>query len=901
MILHSIRLEHWRSLLGPVEVGPFVERINIVHAPNGIGKSSLFEAMRRTLFDAHNVTGREIEAVRPWGRALSPKVNLEFSQSGVRYRVEKSFLDGASAKLFRYENGSPLPIAESKNADARLREILSVIDAPGRGLSKQEHWGLAQALWATQGATYPDALTPSVTDHIRTALGAQLAGASSTQLELLLEEKYLEFYTKGGKARTGKQAAPLVALEDELAALGRERSEWAQKNQRYLECVRRVEDARQTRSQIRNQTGALQEALRQTRLHADDYAQLTAELHRRRQIEQSARERHDALSQTLHLIQKTKEELASLDTQLTASDALVKELGPELESAKAIAAECRQKRDEARSRRGELDSQGAKIEDARAYLKEQQELEACEAKVTKIAALLDGLANLKKRRAATVAPDDKTLRAIRKAISERDTAQSALKASLIHLTITPEHDTSVRSKETGKAQKLRATKVAEFSGSPHVEIEVQGFGVIRASGPEGDAEEHRENFEAAKRSLEKLTLPYGTTNLEDLENLHAAAVDIDRKIETQEEQCSLFLGKSSFEDLEASRAELKAKIDERLSRNPAWRKSAPNVHALKEAADEVASAIKHAVASTEEAHEAAESRAQGTEKRLTEATAANKNLRKNLQAASSRLADLTRDGISEAERAASRQSLVLEWEAAKLAADNAEAALKKYPDDPSKAVAKQERQMASLADTEAKSRDMETAANAELGLLIAEGAYSRLAEIEEKKSALEVRRKRELLRMASVQLLYDTVAACKNAAIAAVAAPVEAAATRLFARVAGPRLGAIQLSGSFAPVGIRPEVATETVEISNLSAGEQEQLFLIIRLALGQVLAKSERQLVVLDDVLNATDMGRFARMNEVLHESTDRLQIVIFTCHPENYRGIEGAVFHDLRGTGAS
>ena len=60
MILHSLRVTHWRSLLNPVELGPFSERLNVIHAPNGTGKSSLFEAMRRALFDAHHVSGEEI-------------------------------------------------------------------------------------------------------------------------------------------------------------------------------------------------------------------------------------------------------------------------------------------------------------------------------------------------------------------------------------------------------------------------------------------------------------------------------------------------------------------------------------------------------------------------------------------------------------------------------------------------------------------------------------------------------------------------------------------------------------------------------------------------------------------------------------------------------------------------
>jgi uncharacterized protein YhaN len=118
----------------------------------------------------------------------------------------------------------------------------------------------------------------------------------------------------------------------------------------------------------------------------------------------------------------------------------------------------------------------------------------------------------------------------------------------------------------------------------------------------------------------------------------------------------------------------------------------------------------------------------------------------------------------------------------------------------------------------------------------------------------------------------------------------------MLGRIAGPRLGTIQFTENFVPVGVRPEIVSEPVDLTNLSGGEQEQLFLITRLALGQVLAKDERQLVVLDDVLNATDTGRLARVLTLLEESADHLQIIILTCHPERYRGMEKAQFFDLQ-----
>ena len=41
---------------------------------------------------------------------------------------------------------------------------------------------------------------------------------------------------------------------------------------------------------------------------------------------------------------------------------------------------------------------------------------------------------------------------------------------------------------------------------------------------------------------------------------------------------------------------------------------------------------------------------------------------------------------------------------------------------------------------------------------------------------------------------------------------------------------------------------------------------------------------------------GRATRVLTLLEECADRLQIVILTCHPERYRGLEEAKFFDLQ-----
>ena len=896
MILHSLRVTHWRSLLNPVELGPFSERLNVIHAPNGTGKSSLFEAMRRALFDSHHVSGEEIEAVRPWGRSLAPQVNVEFTQSGVRYRIEKTFLDGAAARLLRFENGSFQPLADSRNADTKLREIIAASDAPGRGLSKPEHWGLAEVLWAPQGSLNLDSLSSSVTENLRAALGVQLSGEAGNRLEELLEERYQTYFTKGGKPRIGKQAAPILALETEHENTVVERQQRLEHQQRFEETGRAVEDARQKRGQTRLEADALRETVAQTRQQAETYLRLQGELTQKRQTEQAAKERFEAIGQSLKLIGSAREEITNLQTKIESGEPLVIGLATELKQGTDAANDARRKRDETRRQRSALDEHTAEVEDARGYIDDSKSHQTLAARIDKLRRLEADLKVGKTKRAALVAPDDKTIRDVRKFVTAREKAQAALRASLIHLTVQPKKKTTIHRQSPDETKAVAAGRAATFSGSPEVRIEIEGFGIIQASGPEGDAEAHEEALQEAESKLTKLTQPYGTQDPDRLQLLREQADEIDRKTQQLEEQISELLDDDSNDELNQQLAELDACIQERLGRFPAWKKQSPSVSDLKSALEKQRKTVVAAIEIAEDAFDKAQSTAQALEKRHGEADAELKNARLNLEAAQGRLKELTKDGQSDEARTQSRQESLMAWEAAKTKAKDCETKLNDIPGDPQKDLQKLERQLKALEEAEAKARDDENKAEGRLQTLATEGAYTKLVACEEKLADLNARIRRERLRMDATKLLYDTVTSCKAAIVAAVAAPVERTATHMLSRIAGPRLGTVQFTENFVPVGVRPEIVSEPVDLTNLSGGEQEQLFLITRLALGQVLAKDERQLVVLDDVLNATDTGRLARVLTLLEESADHLQIVILTCHPERYRALENVRFFDLQ-----
>lgn len=308
MILRSIRIQGWRCFADPIRVGPFSEGLNVLHAPNATGKSTLLEALLRGLLDGHRVGGREVEAIRPWGRSLAPTVTVEFTHGGTDYRLTKRFLDRASVELERQESGRFVRMAEGEAADVKVREILTR-HPPGRGLSRPENWGLAQVLWAPQGNLALSPLSGDVVADIRSSLGAQVSGPASGPVEQRIEEMYFRFFTPGGRLKGGKDAPALVALREALRqACDRQRIA-AERQRAFGDAARSVEDLRSRRAQARRDAEALTKALHDARHQAENYRRLLAEAAQRKERAKAAEAQHSELKQRIEAIKTTEKGL----------------------------------------------------------------------------------------------------------------------------------------------------------------------------------------------------------------------------------------------------------------------------------------------------------------------------------------------------------------------------------------------------------------------------------------------------------------------------------------------------------------------------------------------------------------------------------------------------------------
>lgn len=896
MILRSIAVRGWRCFANPVSVGPFTDGLNVLHAPNATGKSTLFEALLRGLLDGHRVSGREVENLRPWGRELAPTVTVEFSHGGAEYRMMKRFFDHPSAELERRENGSFVRMAESEAADEKIREILTR-NPPGRGLSRPENWGLAQVLWAPQGDLALGKLSGDLVADIRTALGVQVSGPGSGPLEQRIETAYLRFFTTGDKYRRGKDAPAVVRLRESLqAALEAQRA--AGEQQRiFEEAARRVEDLRARRAQARRDADALTKSLRDARARAEAYREFLSNKAQRVQRLKAAEAQHRELKQRIEAIKTAAMELVDVRRVLAQLRSELPLWVREVEQREIEAARTQTALEDVRKIRDANEATRERAELAGRYLDELRRVSALDDRLRRIAGASETVAQHKLERSRLVAPDAKTLRAIRKAMKDHDDARMRLEAALITLEIVPEKAGAlvvVSGEEPGE-RSLSAGVPAQVKGSPEVVVDLPSIARLRARGPAGSITEIRIEREKAAQKLKALTEAFGTADLEVLDALQDKATELDKRLAAAQTQIDTLLAGETVEQIETERATLAAVISRIVADYPDWRDAPPDAAALRATAEASKRAFLAALDTAEAARDAAQialnaaSHQRGTvEVRIEETD----RLERSLAAT---LAELTKDGKSEGERESELREMALAWDAARAGLEEIEANLAEFGEDPGDTATKLEKQLQAADETATKALEQEKSEEGRLMHVSAQGPYSALARAEEEVVRLNREIASEELQMAAIHLLRTTVEQSRNAALAAVAASVELAATRTLQRIAGNRLGRVQLGEAFEPTQMMPGIADAPVSIESMSGGEREQIYLATRLALADVLAKGERQLVVLDDVLVATDSGRFARVMRILEEAAQRLQVLILTCHPERYLGLDGARFFDL------
>ena len=198
MILESVVIEGFRCFDRRIELPNFAPGINILHGPNGIGKSTIVRALGHLLLDAHSTTGQAAKSeMQPWGRSLSPRLSAVFTHRSERYRAEKQFLASPMARLEREEKSVFRPVADGVAANQKLLEMFRAA-APAKGLAGADNFGLLQVLWTTQAAGPLPAWSAGVREVVERSLGAAITSPATQAIAKAIDARWKEYYTPKG-------------------------------------------------------------------------------------------------------------------------------------------------------------------------------------------------------------------------------------------------------------------------------------------------------------------------------------------------------------------------------------------------------------------------------------------------------------------------------------------------------------------------------------------------------------------------------------------------------------------------------------------------------------------------------------------------------------------------------
>ncbi len=200
MIIRRIVVDGVGKFGARSEIVGLGEGVNILAAGNEFGKSTIFKAVRACLFERHNTKSDHIRKLATEGLSLPVTVTIEFDHGGSSHTLTKSFIKGASASLMR---GST-EIARNREADERAWELFGI--APGSGRSVDE--AAFALLWVGQGQSFKapepsEAATTALNAAIQSEVGTLVGGERARAVLSQVKAELGLLVTDTGRPRSG--------------------------------------------------------------------------------------------------------------------------------------------------------------------------------------------------------------------------------------------------------------------------------------------------------------------------------------------------------------------------------------------------------------------------------------------------------------------------------------------------------------------------------------------------------------------------------------------------------------------------------------------------------------------------------------------------------------------------
>jgi hypothetical protein len=888
MRIESVELSNLGQFRETKIIGPLDAGLNILAEPNEAGKSTVVKAITRAFFDRYNAQHEDIRSLRPAGTSLCPQVKISFAANGERYRLEKCFLDKKSSDLFRWSGEAWERVAESHQADQRVRELLGAPQPDGVMKIKPEHWGLLQFLWARQGepALWPE-WNGADGERARSMLAAVELDPVVRALCAALREQYETLFTPTAKVRANslleRAAAQFGELETQLKTVRGKRAEIESLEQRHDISKRELEMLTHQLADAKNAAEILKTSAEQAERQLANLATLEAEF----KTASSALERIKTDQETVKIaalaIQHAEENAKLAQARLDRVDGEIPAMEREIQQTQNSLEATTRHREQAQTRINRI---AAQIR-FRQLAENLRELEATKTQVAALASEFDQLCAQKTRLPALTEKKVKKWRALDSDIRE---LRARIEASGLSVTLCAERGgmVEVESDRISQSAKLSAEKPQVFKASQSLVLALPEWGTVRIISGAAEIGEMERRLSEQQKNLAVALEEFGLTRLGDAEAALAQITQISQQAERAQTGLRAHLGK--FENIAALDAETAHCARKLASQRETF--SLPNEEDFSLTALE--SEEQHAGVFLQQTSV--------DEKRLREISTEQiakretvSNLRETAQRELAKLRAEIQVHSDQKAKISERYQNDLSGEFSKAQREfvKAEArcdeAKRELPADAQNLPERSKQAARAAAQVEAEFQqkaDVLRRLEAQLETRGGEGLYSQESRLEEQIEEARAETLRLRKRGWAQRLVFELIERREQSATERVLRPLEDRLSAVFAELSGVRNRRVFFNEKLEITGIGSR-ADEAHAFAELSQGGKEQLLLALRAAIALEVAKTDPPLLILDDVLVHTDPMRQQNVLEYLQSLAAQMQILVLTCHADRYRGV--------------
>lgn len=862
MKLTRLAVNQFKQFRQPLVINNFTDGINLFVGPNESGKSTLVRAIRAAFFERYKSSS--VDDLQPWGdSSAAPQVELDFEWQNQTWKLHKQFLKKPRCDLTINQQHFGEDQAEEK-----LAELLGYQFAP-RGSSKPEHWGIPGLLWVEQGCIQD--IHHSVDHaghHLKSALSSSFGDITSSAGDDLIAQ--VESERAALLTKTGQPTGQLKKIQQECDDQQNALAELDDKIQRYRTSVDRLGQLLEQRDHIDSQKPWLAYRAKAQEAEAAFAAvqALLTEQERDQQALRNCQHNLEFCRQQLRDIEQRARQLATREQEKT-------------KTARAFA-ECQQLTAHIQQRRKLAEQEFEKAKDAVKAAREHMQRRNLQREHDQLATKLQQLQHNHKT-AADIHTALQTLRAQlqSQAVDAKQLAQlKKLHAQLNEIQIR-EQALATRLQyelEPGKSILIESDAV---SGSGErlllksTPLTIPGVGTLQVLPGGKDINELLRARERLEMEFASLLHSLKVTSLAEAEDRAAHNQQLTAQIEQHKTRLEILAPQgvdAIASEIQLAQQQLNTFADE-LAQLPT-----PSGMDMDER--QVEAALATAEAALKAAEHADNEHQRTLALRERECESANTEWQK-LQA------ELLSPERQTREKETLDRLSTLKAEESQL--QNALEQRKQKIDSANPAVLQQDvtrfTKSADAMEKEAAQRGMEISTlQIQLETLGAQGLEEAHSTAQQEFERVQQRRDQLQRRAAALDLLLNLLREKRQILTRQLQAPLQQHLNHYLN---------LLFPGATLTVDehLRPEILSRqnnNSDLNSLSFGAREQMGLISRLAYADLLKEAGRPtLIILDDALVHCDGERLEQMKRVLFDAGGRHQVLLFSCHPERWRGL--------------